>query len=63
MAIESKEIEEKKDEVLQQIYDMLEKYQWGGGCERTTFRIVFSGKLVLEDIHVNQKERTIRCYQ
>ena len=57
------EEEKQKDEVLQQVNDTLEKYKWGAECERTVIRIVLSGKLNLDSIHVNQKERTIKCFQ
>lgn len=50
-------VEEKlKDEILQEINDLLEKENWGGGCERLTVKIVFEGRYNLKPLFVNRKE-------
>lgn len=48
--------EKQKDEVLQKINDLLEKCDWGDGCDRLTIRVVFEGKFNLCPFQVNQKE-------
>lgn len=58
--IESKEIEQKKDEVLQQVNDLLEKCEWGGGCERLVVKVVFEGRFNLRPFQVHKKEAIIR---
>ena len=59
--------EEKKDEVLQQINDLLEKYNWGHGTQRLVVKIVFEGKFNLRPFQIHQKEesdrRTLICHQ
>ena len=48
--IGNKDEEEKKDDVLQQINDALEKENWGGNCEVLIFRVVFSGRFQIQSI-------------
>jgi hypothetical protein len=56
MVIGNKEEEEKKDEVLQQINDLLERCGWGGACKRLIIRVEFEGKFNLKPFHVQTKE-------
>lgn len=47
--------EQKKDEVLQQINDALEKENWGGNCEQVLFKVYFNGKFNVKAICSSKK--------
>jgi hypothetical protein len=53
--IGSKEEEEKKDEVLQQINDALERENWGGNCETFIINVIFNGKCKINSIFCRNK--------
>lgn len=59
--LESKEIEQKKDAVLQQVNDILEKHDWGGGCERVVIKVVLEGRFNLKPFQVHKKEPLRMC--
>lgn len=61
MAIESQEIEQKKDAVLQKVNDLLEKFDWGNGCERLVIKVAFEGRFNLKPFQIHQKE-PVRLY-
>lgn len=48
--------EKKKDEILQALNDLLEKYDWGGMAEKTIVRIRFKGKFWMLEPDVQLKE-------
>lgn len=48
--------EKKKDEILQKINDLFEKYDWGGASDKMTIRIRFKGKFWMLDPDVSLKE-------
>lgn len=56
--------EKQKDEILQKINDTLEKYDWGGRCDRLVVKVVFRGKYNLKPIIVQNKEpdRIVRIF-
>ena len=54
--IENSETEAKKDAVLQQVNDILEKFDWGGGCDRLVIKLVFEGRFNIKPFQVHQKE-------
>lgn len=47
----------KKDNILQQINDLLEDLKWGGAYDRVVVRIQFEGKFNLKSLHVQRKEK------
>jgi len=51
--------EKQKDEILQQINDLLEKYEWGGACDRMVVKVIFEGKFNVKPIIVQNKESEI----
>lgn len=54
--MEQKSLEErKKDAILQEINDELERQEWGGSCEKTTIKLIFKGKFEMMPIEVDQK--------
>lgn len=60
MISKQKEEEKKKDEVLQQINDLLEQLNWGCGCDRLIVKLTFEGKYKLNpSFHIQKKERLI----
>ena len=54
--IQNKFEEKQKDEILQEINDLLEKENWGDGCERLSIKVVFEGHFNLQPLLVNRKE-------
>ena len=57
----NKQDEKKKDEILQEIYDELERQDWGGNYDRTALRVVFSGRFNLQPIEVEKKQKR-KCF-
>lgn len=55
MAIETeREEEKKKDDIVQQIYDLMESKDWGNGLARMTIKVVFEGRLNMLPLVVNE---------
>ncbi len=55
MLTETEKREERaKDEIVQQIYDLLEAKDWGSGVSRLTIRVVFEGRMNMMPIAVNE---------
>ena len=61
MTIENQEIEQKKDLVLQQVNDVLERFDWGGGCERVVIKVILEGRFNLKPFQVHRKEPVRSC--
>lgn len=48
--------EKKKDEITQRIYDILEKYDWGGDHKKMIIKLVFKGRMWFLDPEIIIKE-------
>lgn len=48
--------EKQKDEILQQINDLLEKYAWGGTCRRMVVKVVFEGQFNVVSLYAHNDE-------
>lgn len=64
MTIGTEYEEKQKDDILQEIHNKLDKYDWGGGCDRLVIKVVFRGKYNLKPIIVQNKEaeRIVRIF-
>ena len=45
----------KKDKIIEQLYKLLEKKEWGGQCDRLVLRITFHGKYEIHPIQVEER--------
>lgn len=58
---EHREEEKKKDDIVQQIYDLIEEKDWGRGVARLTIRVVFEGRLNMLPLVVNEVSYNKNC--
>lgn len=49
--------EKEKDKIVQVLYDLLEKYDWGGDYHKIVLEIPFKGKFNMLDADVRVKEK------
>jgi len=53
---ENKYDERVKDRIMQEIYEEIERQDWGGAGSKVVIRVAFSGKLKFQPIEVQIKQ-------